>query len=72
MNKQISLSYVNYELVQTITKKKIFLTKIEEIIPFGNWKTPNQGHTTTIQRRVQQQAIRVGSDVASAYSAKSL
>ncbi len=47
MNKQISLSYVNYELVQTITKKKIFLTKIEGIIPFGNWKTPNQGHTTT-------------------------
>ena len=33
MNKQISLSYLSDELAQARTKKKEFLTRIEQIIP---------------------------------------
>ena len=37
MNKQISLSYLNDELSQVRTKKKEFLSRIERIIPWGEW-----------------------------------
>lgn len=39
MNKQISLSYLNDELSQVRTKKKEFLSRIERIIPWGEWLT---------------------------------
>ena len=39
MDKQISLSYLSDELAQVRTKKKEFLTRIERIIPWGEWKT---------------------------------
>ena len=37
MNKQISLSAFNDELAQVRTKKKEFLSRIERIIPWGEW-----------------------------------
>ena len=39
MNKQISLSYLSDELAQVRTKKKEFLARIEQIIPWGEWET---------------------------------
>ena len=38
MNKQISLSALNDELAQARTKKKEFLTQIERIIPWVEWR----------------------------------
>ena len=38
MNKQISLSYFTDELLQVRTKKKEFLTQMEEIIPWKEWE----------------------------------
>ena len=38
MDKQISLSYLSDELTQVRTKKKAFLTQIEQIIPWGEWE----------------------------------
>ena len=37
MNKQISLSAFNDELAQVRTKKKEFLSRIDRIIPWGEW-----------------------------------
>ena len=37
MNKQISLSTLNDELLQVRTKKKEFLEQIERIVPWGEW-----------------------------------
>ena len=37
MDKQMSLSVLNDELSQVRTKKKEFLTKIDRIIPWGEW-----------------------------------
>ncbi len=37
MNKQISLSVLNDELLQVRTKKKEFLEQIERIVPWGEW-----------------------------------
>ena len=37
MNKQLSLSAINDELAQVRTKKKEFLSKIDRIIPWGEW-----------------------------------
>ena len=37
MNKQISLSMLNDELLQVRTKKKEFLEQIERIVPWGEW-----------------------------------
>ncbi len=37
MNKQISLSMQNDELLQVRTKKKEFLEQIERIVPWGEW-----------------------------------
>lgn len=39
MNKQMSLSVLNVELLQVQTKKKIFLNQIERIVPWGEWIT---------------------------------
>ena len=39
MDKQISLSYLSDELAQVRTKKKEFLTRIEQILPWGEWET---------------------------------
>ncbi len=39
MNKQISLSVLNDELLQVRTKKKEFLEQIERIVPWGEWIT---------------------------------
>ena len=39
MEKQISLSYLSDELAQVRTKKKEFLARIEQIIPWGEWET---------------------------------
>ena len=39
MDKQISLSYLSDELAQVRTKKKEFLARIEQIIPWGEWET---------------------------------
>ena len=39
MNKQISLSYLCDELAQVQTKKKEFLSQMEEIIPWKEWET---------------------------------
>ena len=39
MDKQISLSYLSDELAQVRTKKKEFLERIEQIIPWGEWET---------------------------------
>ena len=39
MDKQISLSYLSDELAQVRTKKKAFLTQIEQIIPWGEWES---------------------------------
>ena len=39
MNKQISLSVLNDELLQVLTKKKEFLEQIERIVPWGEWIT---------------------------------
>ena len=39
MNKQISLSMLNDELLQVRTKKKEFLEQIERIVPWGEWIT---------------------------------
>lgn len=39
MNKQISLSVLNDELLQVRTKKKEFLEQIERIVPWGEWVT---------------------------------
>lgn len=39
MNKQISLSVLNDELLQVRTKKKEFLEKIERIVPWDEWIT---------------------------------
>lgn len=39
MNKQISLSMLNDELLQVRTKKKDFLEQIERIVPWGEWIT---------------------------------
>ena len=39
MNKQISLSAFNDELAQVQTKKKEFLSRIDRIIPWGEWIT---------------------------------
>ena len=39
MNKQISLSMLNDELLQVRTKKKEFLEQIEHIVPWGEWIT---------------------------------
>jgi Transposase and inactivated derivatives, IS5 family len=39
MNKQMSLSAFDDELSQVRTKKKEFLTKIERLIPWGEWLT---------------------------------
>lgn len=39
MNKQISLSVLNDELLQVRTKKKEFLEQIERIVPWGEWLT---------------------------------
>ena len=39
MNKQISLSVMNDELLQVQTKKKEFLEQIERIVPWGEWIT---------------------------------
>ena len=39
MDKQISLSAFSDELSEVRTKKKEFLTKIERLIPWGEWKT---------------------------------
>ena len=39
MNKQISLSVLNDELLQVQTKKKEFLEHIERIVPWGEWIT---------------------------------
>lgn len=39
MNKQMSLSGLSDELAQAKTKKKEFLTQIEQIIPWGEWET---------------------------------
>ena len=44
MNKQISLSYLNDELAQVRTKKKIFLKQIEEIVPWEKWETLIRPH----------------------------
>ena len=40
MNKQISLSVLNDELLQVRTKKKEFLEQIERIVPCGELITP--------------------------------
>ena len=37
MNKQVSLSMLNDELLQVRTKKKEFLEQIERIVPWGEW-----------------------------------
>ena len=37
MNKQINLSAFNDELAQVRTKKKEFLSRIDRIIPWGEW-----------------------------------
>ena len=37
MNKQISLSMLNDELLQVRTKKKEFLEQIERIVPWSEW-----------------------------------
>ena len=37
MNKQISLSNLEYELSQVRTKKKEFLEQIERIVPWNEW-----------------------------------
>ena len=37
MNKQISLSVLNDELLQVRTKKKEFPEQIERIVPWGEW-----------------------------------
>ena len=37
MNKQLSLSAFNDELAQVRTKKKEFLSKIDRIVPWGEW-----------------------------------
>ena len=39
MNKQISLSVLNDELLQVRTKKKEFMEQIERIVPWGEWIT---------------------------------
>ena len=39
MNKQISLSYLCDELAQVQTKKKEFLSQMEEIIPWKEWES---------------------------------
>ena len=39
MNKQISLSVLNDELLQVRTKKKEFLEQIKRIVPWGEWIT---------------------------------
>ena len=39
MDKQISLSYLSSELAQVRTKKKEYLARIEQIIPWGEWET---------------------------------
>ncbi len=39
MNKQLSLSMLNDELLQVRTKKKEFLERIERIVPWGEWIT---------------------------------
>ncbi len=39
MDKQISLSSLSDELAWVRTKKKEFLTQIERIVPWGEWKT---------------------------------
>ena len=39
MDNQISLSYLSDELAQVRTKKKEFLTRPEQIIPWGKWET---------------------------------
>ena len=38
MNKQLSLSAFNDELAQVRTKKKEFLSKIDRIVPWGEWQ----------------------------------
>ena len=38
MNKQMSLGYLSDELAQVRTKKKEFLTRIEQIIPWEEWE----------------------------------
>ena len=38
MDKQMSLSSLSDELAQVRTKKKEFLTRIEDIIPWGEWE----------------------------------
>ena len=44
MDKQIRLSNLSDELAQVRTKKKEFLTRIEQIIPWGEWETMIQPH----------------------------
>ena len=44
MNKQISLSYLSEELAQVRTKKKEFLERIEQLIPWGEWEAMMQPH----------------------------
>ena len=44
MNKQISLSYLSDELTQVRTKKKEFLERIEQLIPWGEWEAMIQPH----------------------------
>ena len=39
MNKQMSLSVLNVELLQVQTKKKNFFNQIERIVPWGEWIT---------------------------------